>query len=351
MSYIQKYKHMKHTAKQIAEILNGQLIGDSGVYVNNLSKIEDGKIGTISFLSNPKYTHFIYTTKASVVIVNKDFIPEHSVSCTLIKVKDSYAAFAQLLDAFDKTKSSKIGISKYAFISDTAKIGKNVYIGEFSFIGKDVIIEDNAKIYPQVYIGDNTIIKANTRLFSGVKIYPDNVIGKNCVIHSGVVIGSDGFGFVPQEDHNYKKIAQIGNVIIEDNVEIGSNTTIDRATLGSTIIRKGVKLDNLIQVAHNVEIGENTVIAAQTGISGSVKIGENCMIGGQVGIAGHLRIADNVKIAAKSGISSSIKKQGEILMGAPAFEVHKYRKSYVLFRNLTELEKRICDIEMRLKNT
>lgn len=338
---------MEFTAKQIADLLNGTVEGNSEIKVNNLSKIEEGRKGTLSFLANPKYTNYIYTTEASIVIVNNDFKPEKEISATLVRVPDAYQAFAKLLDAYNRIKLNKTGISDKASVSDTAVIGKNVYIGDFAVVGDNVKVGDNAKIYPQTWIGDNATIGTGTTLFAGVKIYFDTVIGNNCTIHSGVVIGSDGFGFAPQGD-NYMKVAQIGNVIIEDNVEIGSNTTIDRATLGSTIIRKGVKIDNLVQIAHNVEIGENTVIAAQTGISGSTKLGKNMMIGGQVGIVGHLNIGDGVKIAAQSGISKSFRKNS-VVQGSPAYDYVKYNKSYAVFRNLPNLWERVNELEKKVK--
>lgn len=324
---------MTFTLKQIADIIHGEIEGDENATVDNLSKIEEGKEGTLSFLANPKYTHYIYNTSATAVIVGEDFIPERSVGTNLIRVKDPYSAFATLLEAYNKLKQQKTGISDDAVIKPSAEVGKDVYIGDLVYIGEKASIGNQCKIFPHVYIGDHTSIGKDTIIYSGVRIYEGTVIGNNCIIHSGAVLGSDGFGFAPQEKHHYKKVAQIGNVIVEDDVEIGSNTTIDRATLGSTILRKGVKLDNLIQVAHNVEIGEHTVIAAQTGISGSTKIGKNCMIGGQVGIVGHLTIGNNVRIAAQAGIGSNI-KDGETVMGSPAFEIGKYRKSYVHFKNL-----------------
>jgi len=341
---------MEFTARQIAEILDGHIQGNPDVSICKLAKIEQGIKGSLSFLSNPLYAKYIYTTKASIVLVNENFIPQKPISTTLIKVKNSYSSFAKFLEIYNQIKPDKKGISKNAFISENAKVGKDVYIGEFTFIGENVSIGKNVKIYPNSYIGDNVSIDDNTIIFAGVKIYSDNIIGKDCIIHAGVVIGADGFGFAPQTDSKYKKIDQIGNVIIEDNVEIGANTTIDRATLNATIIHKGVKLDNLIQIAHNVEIGENTVIAAQTGISGSTKIGKNCMIGGQVGISGHLTIADNVKIAAQSGIMSNLKKN-EKVMGSPAFKSSKYKKSYIHFRKLYDIEKRITELEKNDKRT
>jgi len=338
---------MEFTVKQIAELLKGVVVGDENVSVNRLSKIEEGEPGSLSFLANPKYTHYIYNTEASIVIVDEGFVPEKAITATLIKVKNAYMAFAELLDFYNKIKLDKKGISEKAWIAESATLGKDVYIGPFAFIGENVRIGDNVKIYPQVYVGDNVKIGHNTTLFAGVKIYSDIEIGNDCTLHAGVVIGADGFGFAPQEDNNYKKIAQIGNVIIEDNVEIGANTTVDRATLGSTIIRRGVKLDNLIQVAHNVEIGENTVIAAQTGISGSVKIGKNCMVAGQVGFNGHINIGNNVKIAAQSGIPNNV-KDDSILFGSPAFDASKYKKAYVHFRNLQKIVDRIDDLEKRI---
>lgn len=338
---------MTFTAKQIAELLKGTIAGDANVTVNRLSKIEEGEPGSLSFLANPKYTNYIYNTQASIVIVDEGFVPEKAINATLIKVKNAYMAFAELLEFYNKVKLDKKGVSEKAYIAESAILGKDIYIGPFAFIGENVSIGDNAKIYPQVYVGDNAKIGNNTTLFAGVKIYSDILIGNDCTLHAGVVIGADGFGFAPQEDNNYKKIAQIGNVIIEDNVEIGANTTVDRATLGSTIIRRGVKLDNLIQVAHNVEIGENTVIAAQTGISGSVKIGKNCMIAGQVGFNGHINIGNNVKIAAQSGIPNNV-KDDSILFGSPAFDASKYKKAYVHFRNLQKIVDRIDELEKRI---
>jgi UDP-3-O-[3-hydroxymyristoyl] glucosamine N-acyltransferase len=331
-------------ASQIAEIIKGTIEGNPDAKVNYVSKIDEGKEGTITFLANPKYTPYIYTTKASIVIVGSAFNPEKEVKATLIRVPDPYKAFAQLLDFYNQIKLRKTGISDHAFISDTAIIGKDTYIGEFVVIGDKAVSGNNVKLYPQVYIGDNAKIGDNTTLFPGVKVYSDNIIGSHCIIHAGVVIGSDGFGFAPQTDSNYNKVAQIGNVVIEDHVEIGANTAIDRATLGSTIIRKGVKLDNLIQVAHNVEIGEHTVISAQTGISGSTKIGKFCMVGGQAGFINHITIADEVKVAAQSGVGKSITKKGEIVQGSPAFEISQYRKAYIHFRNLSEIKSQLDEL-------
>jgi UDP-3-O-[3-hydroxymyristoyl] glucosamine N-acyltransferase len=336
---------MEFTAKQISGLLDGKIEGDENVRVSRLSKIEEGTEGSLSFLANPKYTSYIYSTKASLVIVNADFIAEQAVTATLIRVPNAYESFVKLLEIYNQVQRDKKGIEQPSFISESARVGTDCYIGAFAYIGNNAIIGNNVKIYPQVYIGDNVRVDDNTILFPGARIYSDCIIGKECTLHTGVVIGADGFGFAPNAENNYKKVPQIGNVIIEDHVEIGANTSIDRATLGSTIIRKGVKLDNLIQIAHNVEIGENTVIAAQTGVAGSTKIGRDCMIGGQVGIVGHLTIADKVKVAAQSGIGSNITKEGDIVQGSPAFNISDYKRTYVLFRKLPELEKRIQELE------
>ncbi len=340
---------MKFTAREIAAMINGRVEGNPDVTVNKLSKIEQGEHGSITFLGNPKYTQYIYSTLASVVIVNEDFVPEHEISATLIKVENAYNAFAMMLDAYNQIRQNKTGISKLAYIPESASIGANCYIAEFVSIGENVVIGDKSKIYPGSVIGDNVTVGEESVIYAGVKIYTDCNIGSRCTLHAGVVIGADGFGFTPQRDKHYVKVAQIGNVIIEDDVEIGANTTIDRATLGSTIIRKGAKIDNLIQIAHNVEIGENTVIAALTGIAGSAKIGRNCMIAGQVGIVGHLEIGENVKIAAQSGISTSV-PANSILMGSPAFDISTYRKSYVHFRNLQKLNERVTQLEKKTGN-
>lgn len=339
---------MKFTAKQISEILEGEVDGNPNEEVFKLSKIEEGEKGSLTFLSNPKYTSFLYTTNASVAIVNKSFIPEKEISATLIKVDDSYQAFSTLLEYYNQVKLNKSGVEEPNYISDSSTIGKNVYIGAFSYIGNNVFIGDNVKVYPNVYIGDNVSIDNNTILFSGTKIYSESVIGKDCILHSGVIIGCDGFGFVPDENGVYKSVPQTGNVIIEDNVDIGSATTIDRATLGSTIIRKGVKLDNQIQIAHNVEVGENTVIAAQTGVAGSTKIGNNCLIGGQVGIVGHLTIGNNVRIQAQSGIIRNL-KDNETVQGSPALAYSDYNKSYVHFKNLSKLVDKVNELEKLLQ--
>jgi len=339
---------MEFSAQQIAQMLHGVVEGNPDATVSRLSKIEEGVPGSLSFLANPLYAPYIYTTRATIVIVNADFKPEHSLVCTLIRVENAYTAFASLLEMYNKIKLDKKGISSLAFIAPSATIGENVYIGEFAVIADNVKVGANTKLYPHCYLGDNVVVGEDTTLFSGVKVYSDNEIGNHCTLHSGVVIGADGFGFAPQSDHHYAKVAQIGNVVIEDYVEIGSNTTIDRATLGSTIIRKGVKLDNLIQIAHNVEIGENTVIASQSGVAGSTKLGKNMMVGGQVGIIGHLKIADGVKIAAQSGIGQDIENENEIVQGSPAFNVSEYRRTYVHFRNLSKIVKRLDAVEKEL---
>ena len=339
---------MKFTASQIAEILGGDIEGNADVEVYKLSKIEEGEKGSLTFLSNPKYTPYIYSTKASIAIVGKHFIPEKEYKTTLIKVDDAYQSFALLLEYYNQSKDKKSGIEEPSFIAESTKVLEDIYIGAFAYIGNNVSIGKNAKIYPNVYIGDNVKIGDNVILFSGAKIYSETEIGNNCVINSGAIIGADGFGFAPSKEGVYDKIPQIGNVIIEDYVDIGAATTIDRATLGSTIIREGVKLDNQIQVAHNVEIGKNTVIAAQTGIAGSSKIGENCMIGGQVGIAGHLTIGDNVRIQAQSGIGGNI-KNGEIIQGTPAFGYSDFNKSYVYFRKLPSIVATINSLEKKVK--
>jgi UDP-3-O-[3-hydroxymyristoyl] glucosamine N-acyltransferase len=340
---------MEFTAQQIADLLQGQVDGDPGAKVSRLSKIEEGTPGSLSFLANPAYTPHIYKTAASVVIVNRDFQADSPITATLVRVENAYQSFAKLLEVYNTISRDKKGVESNAFIDSSATIGKDVYVGGLAYIGKNVKIGDNAKIYPHCYVGDNVTIGANTTLFPGVKVYSDCEIGKDCTFHAGVIIGSDGFGFQPQGE-SYQKVAQIGNVIIEDRVEIGANTTIDRATIGSTIIRKGVKLDNLIQIAHNVEVGENTVIAAQTGVAGSTKIGKNCMIGGQVGIVGHITIADDVKIAAQSGVAGAITKQGEILQGSPAFGIGDYKRTYVLFRKLPDMEARLRELEQKLSS-
>lgn len=332
---IKAYK-MKFTAEQIAGILDGEVIGNPNAEVYKLAKIEEGSDGSLTFLANPKYNNYIYSTQATITIVNKSFVSEQEVKTTLIKVEDAYQAFSKLLEYYNQIKLMKSGIEQPSVISDGVTYGSDLYLGSFCYVGQNVQIGENVKIYPNSFIGDNVVIGDNCVLFAGVRIYSETIIGNNVTIHSGTIIGSDGFGFAPQEDGTFKKVPQIGNVIIEDNVEVGSCSTIDRATLGSTIIRKGVKLDNQIQIAHNVEIGENTVIASQTGIAGSTKVGKNCMIGGQVGIVGHITIGDNVKIQAQSGIAKSL-KEGEVVQGSPAYNYSDFSKSFVHFRNLPKI--------------
>ncbi|AIZ43137.1 MULTISPECIES: UDP-3-O-(3-hydroxymyristoyl)glucosamine N-acyltransferase [Cellulophaga] len=338
---------MKFTASQIAGILEGELEGNPDIAVDKLAKIEEGEQGSLTFLANPKYTQHIYTTKSSITIVNKDFVAEHDLSTTLIKVDDAYESFSKLLEYYNQVKNNKTGIESPSFIAASTTYGEDCYIGAFAYIGENVVLGDKVKIYPNVYVGDNVRLGDNVIVFAGAKIYSESVIGNNCVIHSGVIVGSDGFGFTPNAEGEYKKVPQTGNVIIEDNVDIGAGTTIDRATLGSTIIRKGVKLDNQIQIAHNVEIGEHTVIAAQTGVAGSTKIGKHCMIGGQVGIVGHITIGDNVRIQAQSGIGRNI-KTGEVIQGSPALTYGDYNKSYVHFKNLPKIINRINEIEKKI---
>jgi len=340
---------MKFTASQIAELLNGEIVGDKNVEVSNLSKIEEGKSGSLTFLSNPKYTPFIYSTNASITIVNNDFSPDKELNTTLIKVKDAYSAFSVLLDHYNSIKSRKVGIDTPSFISKSVSYGEECYFGAFTYIGENVKIGNNVKIYSNSYIGDNVKIGDNTQISSGVRIYHDCLIGNNCNIEANTVIGADGFGFAPNETGKYSKIPQIGNVVIEDYVDVGACTTIDRATLGSTIIKKGVKLDNQIQIAHNVVVGENTVIAAQTGIAGSTKIGCNCQIGGQVGFAGHINIGNNVKIQGQSGVIKNI-PDNKIVQGTPAFDYGNFYKSYANFKNLPKIVKVINKIEKKLKN-
>ncbi len=339
---------MEFTAQQIAEYLNGEVVGNSEITVNTLSKIEEGTPGSLSFLANPKYNQYIYNTEASIVIISKEFKAEAEIAATLIKVDDAYGAFATLLKIYNQVKHQKSGVEQPSFIADSASVGGETYVGAFAYLGENVKVGNGTKIYPHVFVGDNVEIGENCLILPGVKIYADCKVGSEVTIHAGTVIGSDGFGFAPNSKNSYDKVSQIGNVIIEDHVEIGSNVSIDRATLGSTIIHKGVKLDNLIQIAHNVEIGENTVIASQSGIAGSTKLGKNAMIGGQVGVIGHVNIGDNVKIAAQSGIGKDL-KDNEVVQGSPAFGYGEYQKSYVYFRKLPQLAKDIHNIEKKIK--
>ena len=341
---------MDFKATEIAAFLQGEVIGDGDVSVSNVSKIEEGKPGTLAFLANLKYENYIYTTKASIVLVNKTFVPKEEISSTLIKVDDAYQAFASLLDLYMKAKSSaKTGIEQPSFIDDTASVGEDLYLGAFAYIGKNTTVGSNVKIFPQTFIGENVTIGDNCIIYAGVKIYDDSVIGNNCILHAGAVIGSDGFGFAPQKDGTFKKIQQIGNAILEDNVDIGANTTIDCGTMGSTIIRKGAKIDNLVQVAHNCEIGENTVIAAQSGMAGTTKVGKNCQFGGQVGLAGHLTIGDKVMIGAQSGVSKSI-KSNSIVLGSPAFDIKESVRAISVFKNLPKLRDEVIQLQKEVKS-
>jgi UDP-3-O-[3-hydroxymyristoyl] glucosamine N-acyltransferase len=340
---------MKFTAAQIAGILEGEVDGNAAIEVSKLAKIEEGVEGSLTFLANPKYTPYIYTTRASITIVGRDFVPENAITTTLIRVEDAYKSFSKLLEYYNQVKMNKTGIEQPVFVSESATYGENCYLGAFCYIGDNVKIGNNVKIYPNVYIGDNVVIDENTIVFAGAKIYSETVIGKGSVINSGAIVGADGFGFSPNEKGEFIKVPQTGNVIIGDYVDIGAGTTIDRATLGSTVIKRGVKLDNQIQIAHNVEIGENTVIAAQTGIAGSTKIGKNCMIGGQVGIVGHITIGNNVKIQAQSGIGRNV-KDNETLQGSPALNYGDFNKSYVHFKNLPKIIDRFNTIEKNIAN-
>ncbi|TFH37947.1 MAG: UDP-3-O-(3-hydroxymyristoyl)glucosamine N-acyltransferase [Bacteroidia bacterium] len=340
---------MKFTARTIAGFLEGEIEGNPDVEVTTISKIEEGVNGSLSFLANPLYEKFIYTTGSSIVLVNRNFIPSAEIKATLIKVDNAYDAFASLLTLYQESLPKKHGIHPTAVIEKSAKIGDDVYIGPLAYIGENVVIGDRCQVYSHVSIETGTRVGKGSIFYSGVKIYHDTDIGKNCIVHAGTVIGSDGFGFAPQSGNDYKKIPQIGIVVIEDNVEIGANVVIDRATVGSTIIHRGVKLDNLIQIGHNVDVGENTVMAAQTGIAGSTKIGRNCMFGGQVGIIGHITIADGTKIAAQSGVSGPIKEAGKTVYGSPAFDFRDFQKSYIVFRRLPELKSKVDKLEKDLK--
>ncbi|HPR32065.1 MAG TPA: UDP-3-O-(3-hydroxymyristoyl)glucosamine N-acyltransferase [Prolixibacteraceae bacterium] len=337
---------MEFTAREIASFLGGEIVGDPGQKITGVSKIDEGKPETLSFLSNLKYSDFLYTTKASVVLVNDDFIPARDTHATLIKVPDAYAALSKLLELYVQSLPKKTGTEHPVYISPSASIGNDVYLGAFAYIGDHVRIQDRVSIHPHVWIGDGATIGNNTILYSGVKIYPHTQIGNNCILHAGSVIGSDGFGFAPLPDGTYKKIPQIGNVILEDDVEIGANTTIDCATMGSTKIQKGVKIDNLVQIGHNVVVGENTVLAGQTGIAGSSTIGKNCVMAGQVGIAGHLKIGEKVTIGAKTGISKNI-PAGKTYLGSYGMEASRYLRAYAVFRNLPDLFNDIHDLKKK----
>ena len=341
---------MEFTAATIAGFLKGDIEGNPDIKVNTIAKIEEGQPGALSFLANPKYEHYIYETKSSIVLVNRSFAASAKISATLIRVENAYEAFASLLRLVDQARPRKKGIHPSAVIESSAKIGSDVFIGPFTYVGENCIIGDGCSVYPQVYIGDNTKLGNNCTINPGVKIYHDCILGEGCTIHAGTVIGSDGFGFAPQSDNEFMKIPQLGNVILEDHVEIGANVTIDRATMGSTIIRKGVKLDNLIQIAHNVEVGENSVMAAQTGISGSTKVGKNCMFGGQVGLAGHLKIANGTKIGAQGGILGDVKEENTAIIGSPAIEVKQFLRSSVIFKKLPEMKVKIDSLEKEIES-
>ena len=341
---------MEFSAEQIAGLLDGNIVGNPTQIVKTLAKIEEGKEGALSFLANPKYEEYIYSTQSSICIVNNSFEPIKVLpeTLTLIKVEDAYACFAKLLDIYNNLSKKAPAIEQPSFIDENVNIGEGIYLGAFSYISKNAIIGNNVVIYPNVFIGENVKIGDNTTIHPNVSIYHDCVVGNNCIIHAGAVIGSDGFGFAPNENHEYQKVPQIGNVVIEDNVEIGANTTIDRATMGSTFIRNGVKIDNLCQIAHNVEVGKNSAMAAQVGIAGSAKIGERVMIGGQAGISGHLFIADETKIVAQSGIPGSVKK-AETLMGSPGIPLEDFKKSYFGFRKLPFILNKIAELEAQIK--
>ena len=341
---------MQFTAKQIGEFLNGTIEGDENAQVSTLSKIEDGKPGSLCFLSNPKYENFLYQTDASIVIVSQDFVPTQPVKSTLVKVKDPYSAFTILLEKYNEvvnSSSKEVGIHNSSYVHPSAKIGENVYVGPFCCIEENVEIGDNTTIYAQTYVGANSIVGANCTLYPGVKLYKHTILGSRVTVHSNTVLGSDGFGFAPQADGSYNKIPQIGNVVVEDDVEIGANTAIDRATMGSTFVRKGVKLDNLIQIAHNVDVGANTVVAAQSGISGSTKLGENSVIGGQVGIAGHLTLGKRTQVGAQAGINFNTEENKQ-WHGSPAQPLKDWMRSTVIFKKLPEVDKRVRELEAKL---
>lgn len=339
---------MKFTVSEIAQMLDGTVVGNDQIIINSAAKIEEGLPGCISFLANSKYEPYVYSTKSSVVIVNKEFVPKKEIAATLIYVENAYTAFTILLEEYQKRLAgSKSGVEQPSFIGENSETGEDCYRGAFSYIGKNCVIGKGVKIYPHAYLGDNVEIDDYSVVHPGVRIYDNTIIGKNCTIFANTVIGSDGFGFAPQADGSYKRIPQLGNVIIEDNVSIGSNTTIDCATMGSTIIREGVKIDNLVQIAHNVEIGKNTVIAAQSGVSGSTTIGEQCVIAGQVGVVGHITVANNTKLGAQSGLGKSIKKEGLSLSGSPARDLNEHLRSMALVRRLPELEERLKDLERK----
>lgn len=341
---------MEFTIQQIAEVLGGQVIGDAETKIHTAATIEEGKKGAISFLANLKYEDFLYTTQSSVVLINKDFTPKTKVNTNLIVVDDAYVAFSTLLEMYNKVRNpEKFGIEQPSFISDSTTLGEDIYVGAFAYIGKNVTIAKGVKIYPQVYIGDNCIIGENTLIYAGAKVHHDTEIGKNCTLHAGSVIGADGFGFAPEADGTYKTIPQLGNVCLKDNVSIGANATVDRATTGTTLLAEGVKIDNFVQIAHNVKIGKNTVIAAHAGISGSTEVGENCVIAGQVGMVGHIKIANKTTIGAQAGIVRAVKEEGTVLLGSPAIDISNARKSFVVFKKLPELQKQVRQLEKALE--
>ncbi|HEX2535520.1 MAG TPA: UDP-3-O-(3-hydroxymyristoyl)glucosamine N-acyltransferase [Chitinophagaceae bacterium] len=341
---------MQFTAAQISLLLNGKVEGNADTLVTSFGKIEEAQPDQLTFFANPKYEDFLYSTQASIVILNDQYELKQPVTPTLIRVADAYTAFAQLLSKYQEMATQQLrGIQQPSHIPASVKLGRDVYIGAFTYLGDNVKVGDNTKIFPNTYIGDNVQIGAGCVIHPGVKIYFGCILGSNVVIHAGTIIGSDGFGFAPQADGSFKKVPQIGNVVIEDNVEVGANTSIDRATMGSTIIRSGAKLDNLIQIAHNVEVGQNTVIAAQAGVSGSTKIGANVMIGGQAGLVGHIQIADGAKINAQSGVSKSLKTPNSAVTGSPAYDYTSALRSQAVFRNLPEMEKRIQELEELVK--
>lgn len=339
---------MEFSAQQIATFLNGTIEGNPEIKVSSFSKIEEGKPGTLTFLANPKYEHHIYNTKASIVLVNNDFMPAEPVQATIIRVANAYAALAMLLNLVEQHKHKQhVGIDSTAFIAPSAQVGSDCYIGHFAYIGENAKVGKNCRIYPNVYIGDNVTIGDNCILYPHTTIYESCLVGNNCILHAGAVIGADGFGFAP-EGEQYKKIPQLGNVILEDDVEVGANTTIDRAVMDSTIIRRGVKLDNLVQIAHNVDVGENTVMAAQVGIAGSVKVGKHCMFGGQVGLAGHIKIADNVTLGAQAGIISDV-KESTTLLGAPAIHAKDFMRSSAIFNRLPEMYRTMGQLQREIE--
>jgi UDP-3-O-[3-hydroxymyristoyl] glucosamine N-acyltransferase len=340
---------MKFYASQIADLLSGTVEGNPNAEVWNVAKIEEGAEGMLSFLANPKYTPYIYETKSSVVIVNNGFVAEKPIAATLIRVEDAYASFARLLAFYDQMSQDKKGVSSLAFVSSSAQCGDDLYVGEFAFVGEHVTLGNHVKVYPQVYVGDGCVIGDNTVLYPGVRLYRNTVVGQRCIIHAGAVIGADGFGFAPQEDGHYDKIPQVGNVVIDDDVEIGANTTIDRSTMGSTRVHKGVKLDNLVHLAHNVEVGENSALAAQVGISGSTHLGKNCVVGGQSGFVGHLHIANGSKFGGQCGVMGSIREENQEFMGTPIQPLKQYLVSNARFRHIDEMARKIDALEKEVQ--